>query len=166
MPSPAATFIPLDGRITSLQVLDLALTGGEVIEIVSPGNAEAGNNYQVTLTSLALFFASIPFTTAVTILDGATLADPYDVLITNNRILFNKTIGAPSYTVLPASETMLYPFPLLFKDLKGDADVNPITISFSGGQLCDGLDHLTIENPYGWFTVNPIPGGGGWFQTA
>jgi hypothetical protein len=53
-----APFIPLDGRITSLQSLPLALTGDEVIEIVSPGNATNGNNYQVLLSVLAAFFST------------------------------------------------------------------------------------------------------------
>ena len=51
-------FVPLDGRITSLQSLPLALTGGEVLEIVSPGNATSGNNYQVLLSVLAAFFST------------------------------------------------------------------------------------------------------------
>ena len=53
-------FIPVDGRITSLQTLPTPLTGGEVLEIVSPGNAAAGNNYQVLLSVLAAYFSINP----------------------------------------------------------------------------------------------------------
>lgn len=53
-------FIPLDGRITSLEALPIPLTGGEVFEIVSPGNAASGNNYQVALNTIAAFVTTNP----------------------------------------------------------------------------------------------------------
>ena len=66
-------FIPADGRITSLQSLPIPLTGGEVIEIVSPGTAAAGNNYQVLLSVLAAFFSTSPGLQVYTV---ATLPTP------------------------------------------------------------------------------------------
>lgn len=157
-----ATFVPLDGRITSMEVLNLALTGGEVIEIVSPGNAALGNNYQVTLAVLATYFSGSTLSTAV-ILSGATLARPYDIDGINARLLFDKTVPSASYAV--ARLASLVASPVFIKDLSGNADVYPIQISFSGGELCDGLSTLTIANPYGWTTINPVPSGGGWYQS-
>lgn len=161
----SATFIPVDGRLTSLQVLDLTLTGDEVMEIVSPGNAEEGNNFQVTTLALSGFFSSYPYSFRTVITAGATLASPYAILTTATAILFNKTIASASYAVAPVASTMVYPFPVLIKDLKGDADANPIRITFTSGELCDGLTELTIANPYGWLTINPVPGGGAWYQS-
>ena len=157
--------IPLDGRITSQNILTLPLVGTEVMEIVSPGNAAQGNTYQTTLDYLAAFFSAFPSLNTELITAGATLATPWPVLTTDTRLLFNKTLASASYAVLPLAASMAYLQPVLFKDLKGDAGTNAITISFSGGELCEGQSTIVINNPWGWVTLNPIPGGGGWYQT-
>src|ERR1017187_6121311 len=130
----AALAIPLDGRITSQNALDLALAGDEVMEIVSPGNAARGNTYQVSTAVLAAFFAAYPFLNTEIIKAGATSISPYDVETTDTRVLFNKTLASASFAVMPLSASMAYPFGVLFKDIKGDAGTNPITITFSGGE--------------------------------
>ena len=160
-----ATFVPLDGRLTSLQVLNLPLAGTEVMEIVSPGTAAAGNNYQVTTEVLATFFAAFPILNREYIIAGATLATPYSVLTTDTQILFNKTLPSATYATMPLAGSMAYPFGVLFKDIKGDAATNNITITFSGGQKCDGQSNVVIADNYGWATINPVPGGSGWFLT-
>ena len=156
--------IPQDGRLTSFQTLNLPLTGGEVMYIVSPGNAALGNSYQVTTLFLAGFFSSFQYANTTIITAGATSASPYMVETTDTRILFNKTLGSASYAVLPLSSSMAVPYPILFKDLKGDAGTNAITISFTGGQLCDGLTSVVLSNAYAWTYIAPVPGGNGWFQ--
>ncbi len=65
--------IPLDGRITSLSTLDRVITGDEVMEIVSPGNAAEGNSYKVTTGVLAGYF-SVPTLDAFSILANPTAA--------------------------------------------------------------------------------------------
>ena len=155
--------VPQDGRLTSFTPLNLPLTGGELIYSVSPGNAALGNSYNVTTEVLAAFFAAFPFLNTEEILAGATLASPYAVQTTDTRVLFKKTLASASYAVLPLAASMAYPYGVLFKDLKGDAATNPITISFSGGELCDGLSIIEIFDAYGWVTINPVPGGGAWF---
>jgi hypothetical protein len=96
------------------------------------------------------------------ITSGATLGSPLNVLTTDTAILFNKTIGSASYAIMPLADSMSSSF--LFKDLKGDADTNPITISFSGGELCDGVSTVTIPTSYGWVRVAPVTGGASWYQ--
>lgn len=157
--------VPADGRLTSQAVLDLPLAGDEVMLIVSPGNAATGNSYQVTTGVLAAFFAAFPVLNTTVITAGATNVSPYDVATTDTRILFNKTLASDSFALLPIASSMAYPYGILFKDVKGDADVNPITMTFSGGELCDGQASVTIENAFGWVTINPVPGGGAWFQS-
>lgn len=161
-----ALFVPVDGRITSQNVLPAPLNGAEVMEIVSPGNAALGNTYQVTTDVLAAFFASFPFLNTELITAGATVGSPYAVLTTDTRVLFRKILGSASYAVLPTAATMLYPVGVFFKDLKGDAETNPITISFTGGELCDGLTDVQIVTNYGWVTINPVPGGGAWYMSS
>lgn len=159
-----AVFTPVDGRLTSLQVLDIALTGDEVMEIVSPGNAEEGNNFQVTVAVLGAYFATFATSNTVVIISGATVGSPYDILPTYSRILLNKTVGSASFLIAPDADTI----PLagiLIKDLKGDAFTNNITISFTGGELCDGQSTVVIDNDYGWATINPTPGGGSWYRS-
>ena len=157
--------VPLDGRLTSQNVLAAPLDSSAVMYIVSPGTAAAGNSYQVSLTTLAAFFAAFPELNTELITAGATLASPYAVETTDTIILFKKTLASASYATCPLASTMMYKQTVLFKDAKGDADVNPITINFSGGELCDGLSNLTIGNPYGWVRATPLPSGGGWYQS-
>jgi hypothetical protein len=159
-------FVPLDGRITSMPVLSGPLTGGEAMYAVSPGNATQGNSYQVTTAVLAAFMAAFPYLNEELITAGATIASPYNVEITDTRILFNKTLGSASYAIMPLAALMVYPFGVTFVDVKGDAGTNPITISFTNGELCNGAAEAIIDNNYGWVTVNPYPGGGQWFLTS
>ena len=160
-----ATFIPVDGRLTSLQVLNTPLIGNEVMEIVSPGDPANGNNYQVTIQTLANFFAAVAPGDYTLILNGATIGSPYAIATTDTRILFNKTIASVSYATAPLASTMLLSSGILIKDLKGDANVNNITVTFTGGELCDGLSSIVIDTAYGWTTINPVPGGGAWYQS-
>jgi hypothetical protein len=156
--------IPIDGRLTSQNVLTIPLTGGEVMYIVSPGNAQFGNSYQVQTSVLAAFFAAFPLLTPSTITTGATIGTPYPVKTTDTRIFFNKTVGAPSYLTFPLAGSMAYPFEILVKDRKGDAGTNAITASFTGGQTCDGLTTMSINNPFGLFKIAPQADGSGWYQ--
>jgi hypothetical protein len=156
--------LPLDGRLTSQNVLNIPLAGGEVMYIVSPGNVQFGNSYQVTTGVLAAFFAAFPLLSPSTITAGATVGAPYLVKTNDTRIFFNKTVGAASYLTFPLASTMAYPFEILVKDRKGDAGTNAITASFTGGQTCDGLTTIIINNPYGWFKIAPQADGSGWYQ--
>ena len=156
-------FVPLDGRITSLPLLSGTLTGGEVMEIISPGNVENGNNYQIQTVTLASFFSAYPYLNANLILTGATLGSPFEAQTTTTRVLFDKITGSPSYIVFPPAATMSAPFPILIKDFKGDAATNNITINFSNNEKCDGLSELLIENAYGWVIIAPSPLGAGWY---
>jgi hypothetical protein len=163
--------VPLDGRICSQNVLSAPLYGGEAMEIVSSQSSAAatnanGNSFQVTLDVLAAFFAAFPALNTELITAGATLVSPYDVQTTDTRILFNKTLGSASYAVCPPAASMLYGQPVLFKDINGDAATNIITVTFSGGELCDGEAELQITTVYGWFEITPKPGGGAWYQSG
>lgn len=156
--------VPVDGRLTSLNPLSLPLTGGEVLYIVSPGNAAFGNSYQVTVATLAAFMAAFPALNAEYITSGATSISPYAVLTTDTAILFRKTIPSASFAVMPSAVSMKFPGPVLFKDLKGDAASNKVTVSFTGGELCDGLGSVVIDSDYGWVRIAPVEGGGAWYQ--
>ncbi len=95
---------------------------------------------------------------------GATLGTPYNVSTTANIVLFNKGAASPSYAVLPLANTMSSLNPVLFKDRNGDAFTDNITISFSGGEACDGSSTVVLNNAYAWARIAPYPGGGGWYQ--
>ncbi len=154
--------IPTDGRLTSQNPLSIPLTGGEVMYIVSPGNAALGNSYQVTTAALAAFFAAFPFLDTTLVTAGST----YNMLTTDTLILVDKTIGSPTSIVVPLASSMAFPFPVIIKDGKGDAATNNITITFTGGQLVDGQSSLVIDNAYGWVTINPFPvTGASWYET-
>lgn len=129
--------------------------------IVSPGNAAQGVSYQITTDTLAAFFGAFPALNTSIVTSGAT----YNVKTTDTRVLVDKTLGSATSIVFPSVSTMQYPYGVLIKDLKGDAVTNPITITFSGGQLCDGLSSIVINNAYGWTTINPVPNGTAWYQS-
>lgn len=147
------------GQMTDLPSFPFTLDLTALFEIVSPGSAQLGVNYSINAAQLAL------------LLDGAIFASPtfltagavYNSVATDTRILVNKTIGSATSIVMLSS--VLYPGPVLVKDLKGDAGTNPTTITFSGGQLFDGLSQIQITNPYGYIWLNPLASGG-WYDAA
>jgi hypothetical protein len=159
------TFTPVDGQITSLPVLPLALTGTEVMEIVSPGNANAGNSYQATTATFAAFYAAYSALNRTVITSGAT----YNAVTTDTQIFVDKTVGSVTQILLPPSLTMAYASAILIKDWKGDAATNPITIVFSSSETCDGQTSVVINNAYGWVYLLPGPGATsqiGWGQVG
>jgi hypothetical protein len=162
----APLMIPLDGRLTSQNILTGALNGAEVMYIVSPGNATGGNSYQISTLTLAGFFTAFPYLNSEVILAGATSGSPYMVETTDTTILFKKTLGAASYALCPLAASMAYGQEVLFKDIKGDAGTNNITVLFTSGEECDAQSQLEITTNYGWFKITPIPGGGGWYQSG
>ena len=80
-------------------------------------------------------------------------------------ILVNKSVASDTYLQFPIASTMLFPFPILIKDFAGNASSHNINVSFSGGEKCDNQSTVLVDNNYGWVTVNPNPGGGGWYQS-
>lgn len=148
------------GIFTGGQMTDLPpypgtrFDGTELIELVAPGNVALGINYSITTRQMTELLN--PYLNTI-IVAGATLAVPYTVLTTDTRVLLNKTIGSASY--IQFGNSFLQPSPVLIKDIKGDADVNPITITFFGGQLVDGLGTVTIATSYGSYWFNPLQSG-------
>lgn len=155
---PALT-VPLDGRLTSQNVLAGPLTGGELMYIVSPGTAKDGNSYQISTKTLANFFSSFFVINPTIITSGAS----YNSVATDTRILVNKTVGSATAILLLGAAS--YVMPVLIKDLKGDADVNPITVTFTGTEKMDGLSTVVINNPFGYFWFNPLTTGG-WYDAG
>lgn len=145
------------------QMTDLPEFGGvydptALIEIVSPGNEVNGVNYSVPLSDLFSFPA-----TPTILLSGATIGDPYVALAADTRILVNKTLAAASYISL-GSPLIRGNAPIMVRDLKGDANVRNITVSFTG--TCDGLaSPIVIDAPYGGWVFNPLADGN-WYLTS
>lgn len=154
-----ALFIPVDGRLTSQNPFPGGLTGDALFPVVWPGNATSGNSYAITASQMSAYFNSVLTASPTFVTSGAV----YNSVATDTRVLVNKTIGSATSVILAASPA--YIFPVLVKDLKGDADTNPITVTFTGGQLIDGLPQVTINNPYGYFWFNPLAAGG-WYDAA
>lgn len=138
------------GQMTDLPPYPGTFDLTALMEIVAPGTAADGINYGITLAQLALIIGGGAGLTILT--SGAS----YNSVFTDTRILVNKTIGsATAITLLAAGQ---YFQPVLVKDLKGDADVHPITINFPG--TFDGVaSPLTINSQYGFIWFNPLPTG-------
>ena len=144
---------PSDGRIPSLLTLTTTLVGSEMLYIVSPGNNAYGNSYNILLNSIAGFCAAFPQLNSALVTSGST----YQVQPTDTRVLVDKIIGSATSIVFLAASALTYGQSVLVKDAKGDAATNPITITFSSGQLCDGEATIIINNPYGWVYITPLP---------
>lgn len=122
-----------------------------LFEIVSPGDAANGLNYAISMQTLASLIRATSFIPTI-VTSGAT----YNSVATDVRILVNKTVGSATTIALLAGSS--YNQPVLIKDLKGDADVNPITVTFPG--TIDGTaSPITINTEYGWIWMNPLSGG-------
>jgi hypothetical protein len=151
-----ALIIPIDGRLTSQNVLTGPLTGGEVMPIVSPGNAAQGNSYQVTTLIIAQYAAIFAFTPTI-------IATTYNSVATDTRILINLNPVNPITVTLLSSASYIQP--VLIKDIGGTlTNVNTATIDFSGGQTADGLASITLSNAYAGIWLNPLASGG-WYIT-
>ncbi len=142
------------GQMTDLPALPNGLSKtvllAALMEVVYPGTEADGVNYGATLAQLALVIGSGGDPTII--LSGAS----YNSVATDTRILVNKTIGSATTVNLLGGAS--YYQPVLIKDLKGDADVNPITITFPG--TYDGVaSPIIINTKYGWIWFNPLATG-------
>lgn len=153
------------GIFTGGQMTDLppftgaAFDGTELLEIVAPGNRLQGVNYGITTQQLAVLLPFFVYRAPTFITD--TYA--YDSVVTDTRILVNQDVPGATSVVLNLAS--LYRLPVLVKDLKGDADQNPITVTFSDGETMDGLSQVVINNPFGYFWFNPLAAGN-WYDAA
>ncbi len=78
-----------------------------------------------------------------------TVAGPITGLSTDNVIMVNKVVGAPTALTLPASPTS--GCEIIVKDAKGDAFTNNITVSSAAGTI-DGLTSFILTQNYQSFT--------------
>lgn len=86
---------------------------------------------------------------------GSVIVDPNDTFIA-----VNKTVAAATTVVFPLSANKNGD--CVIKDGKGDSDTNNISITFTGGQLCDTLATIVIATPFDEFRLTPNPNGGYW----
>lgn len=156
-------FVPEDGRLTSQNPYFGTLEGDELTWLVAPGNVAQGNTYKVTLSQLAAFFAGNA-SPIYEVTEGATVVAPYPIPADAGGVLFNVNTAENHYGVAPIAASVIYQNGILIKDLLGTADQFPITITFSGGETCDGLAQIQITTAYGWFYIAPNPGGTGWYM--
>jgi len=155
----AALFIPLDGRLTSQNLLSGPLTGGEVMYIVSPGNVAQGNSYQVTTLTLASFFNSYYF------LNPTIVSTTYNSVATDTRLLVELSPVNPITITMLASSS--YSQPILIKDVNGTVSaIDTVTIDFSNGQTADGETSITLSNAYAGIWLNPLASGGFYITNA
>lgn len=139
------------GQMTDLPTYPGGVDATALFEVVSPGNAQSGINYSISAADMAVLIGVAAYHNTI-ITAGAS----YNSVNTDTRILVNKTIGSATAIALLAASA--YGQPVLVKDLKGDADANPITITFPG--TYDGVSSpITINTPYGWVWFNPLSTG-------
>jgi len=124
---------------------------------------QAGTTKRI-LASTVIAAISPNVGSTVIISAGATVGTPYTVIAGVNRVLINKTVGAATGILFSLAST--YTAPILIKDVKGDAATNNITITFTGGELADGLSTIVLSTAYAGIWLNPYPTGGSFYITA
>ncbi len=151
------------GQMTDLPEFSGTFDGTELFEVVAPGNEALGVNYSIT--SLLLSGLMLGFVETPTILtSGATVGVPYVPSVFENRILLNKTVGAASGVNIGGGAARNNR-PIMVRDIKGDADVNNISVVFTG--TCDGLaSPIVIASAYAGYIFNPLPNGNWYLSNA
>lgn len=155
------------GQMTDLPEFSGSLNGAELMEIVAaPAGAtlEAqGVNYSITTNLLASLVIGFGLTPTI-IIAGATVGTPYVPAVTETRILLNKTVGAASGVNIGGAVARAN-LPIMVRDIKGDADVNNISVTFTG--TCDGLaSPIVISSAFAGFIFNPLPNGNWYLSNA
>lgn len=124
-------------------------TGQEVLPMVTTGDPATAENVGLTSAQLMAFLSGV---SSPTILADAAA---YASVATNLTILVDNT-GAltTTITLLAAAD---YSAPILIKDIGGFASgPNPISLVFTGGELCDGAAQVDIDAAYGWVVLVPL----------
>jgi hypothetical protein len=137
--------------------LAIGLTADDEFVVV-----QGGTTKRVTLPTIASFINPTGSGVSAVISSGATPGSPYVVAPGIAKVLVDKTTGAATGILLNQASSY-GGVPILIKDIKGDAATNNITISFSNGELVDGLSSLTLETNYAWVEITPYPLGGGFY---
>lgn len=155
------------GQMTDLPVFSGTLNGTELLEVVAAPtgqtNEASGVNYQISSLLLAqLLIGAGALPTIITA--AATPGSPYVALTSDVRVLFNKTVGATSGANIGGAVARNN-VPIMVRDIKGDADVNNISVSFTG--TCDGIaSPIVIGQPYAGYIFNPLPNGNWYLSNA
>lgn len=122
----------------------IARFDGTTGEVIQNSSATLDDNGNITTTG-GLILGSY-FKRSIRIV---TSAGNITGLSTDNVIMVNKTVGAPTVVTLPASPTE--GCEIIIKDAKGDAFTNNITISAAAGNI-DGLTSFILTQNYQSFT--------------
>jgi len=155
------------GQMTDLPEFSGSLNGAELLEIVAaPLGADLvaqGVNYSITSLLLAQLIIGVADAPTI-ITSGATLIAPYVPAATEGRVLLNKTVGAASYVNIGGAVARNN-VPIMIRDIKGDADVNNITVTFTG--TTDGIaSPIVINQPFAGYIFNPLPNGNWYLSNA
>ncbi len=145
------------GPISVMTLYAGPFVGTECFPLIVPTTGTQFANYRITLAALTVAVAGGAVAPTI-ITSGATLISPYSVTGTEQQILVDKTVGAATGILLPLSASKTGP--VFVKDLKGDALTNPISVTFSGGQSCDGLTTYPIDFNYACVWFFPLAAGG------
>jgi len=121
----------------------------------------AGTYFKVSLASIVAI--------ATNSFRIVTAAGDVTVLINDQNILMNKTVGATTNILFPTAASRAG-VPLTIKDYKGDANTNNITIVPFGAETIDGFSGAAaaingtalIDTNYGKKTYFPLLSGG-WY---
>jgi hypothetical protein len=131
--------------ITGTTIQGSLATLDDVGNLSTPGDIIAGT----ALRTAGALYLTPTFVTA---------PGPVSVSALDSIIMLNKTIGGA--TTLTLSSSQVSGRVLIIKDLKGDANLNNITVLASGGETIDGLLGILISQNYQSITL--IYNGSGW----
>lgn len=147
-PQAAGLFGSLSTVATALGQITQAIYKLATYISTSAIGGVVGGDLSGTLPNPIVAQASGAFTTKAARIHNATLvvaAGAYNVTSTDEDVFIKKTVGAATAVNLPSSPATGRR--VMVKDAKGDALINPITITPAAGTI-DGQPTLVIGTPY------------------
>lgn len=87
-----------------------------------------------------------------------TAAGTYIPLSTDTYLLIDRLVPAAGGVRLPLASSRAG-VPMVVKDMVGDAVAHPTSVTFTGGETCDGQTTIVINSSYGGYRFAPLPAG-------
>jgi hypothetical protein len=142
--------VPFPAQVQGSGVVSLSKVAGiwtvgvsfPLLAIQSPSSGNFPTDYVLVYDSIAKVYFQCPLSTIAAAAAGAsyrivTAAGDVTVLVTDQVLLMNKTVGAATNIFLPTSASRSGT-PVTIKDYKGDSLTNNITIVPQSGETIDG----------------------------
>lgn len=121
-------------------------------------NAQTGVYSLVSIGTLITIGGGGGGGTGANVYTTVTAAGVYNPLTTDTYLLIKRVTPAAGGVKLPLASSRAG-IPMVIKDIAGDGLTHNTTVTFTGGETCDGQASIVINTNYGGYNFAPLPGG-------